>query len=89
MGRAIIAIANLAMLLLVFGIMIVGGGLGRLYAGLLFGANSADAGTLVGAIAGFLIAVVLTSYFFVLSEIEKNTRRIANAIERGGGAVRN
>jgi hypothetical protein len=88
MGRAMIAIAHMAALLLLIAITAGGGLVGYISGQRFFGGGDAEAWTALGLIAGFLVAAFITAFFYTLSEIERNTRRIGDLIERAESEMR-
>jgi hypothetical protein len=84
MARAVIAIAELAAIVLVFVLTIGGTMVGDGIEAWLLPSRARGNGVLIGAGVGFLISVFITSFFFALSQIERNTRRIADLLEKSG-----
>jgi phosphotransferase system glucose/maltose/N-acetylglucosamine-specific IIC component len=88
MGRAIIAIAHMAALLLMIAITAGGGLVGYIGGRRFFGGGDTEAWTALGSIVGFLVAAFLVAFFITLTEIERNTRRIGDLIEKAESEMR-
>jgi hypothetical protein len=89
-GRSFIVVAEVVILLVnvifVLGCGIVGSAAANQYAGF-YGISKDNAGLvgfIVAAVLAFLVSSLVSAFFFLLVQIEFNTRRVATYFERAG-----